>query len=58
MDMIFGLLALMGVSAFCLIIVVMELIFDCAYKHIPWVHQKWNAFCETLPDWGEEEEGD
>ena len=44
------------VGGFCLLLACGEVLFDFAYKHIPWVRHKWDAFCETLPDWEDEEE--
>ena len=44
------------VGGFCLLLAFGEVLFDFAYKHIPWVRHKWDAFCETLPDWDDEEE--
>lgn len=38
------------VGGFCLLLAFGEVLFDFAYKHIPWVRHKWDAFCETLPD--------
>ena len=43
------------VGGFCLLLAFGEVLFDFAYKHIPWVRKKWDAFCETLPDWDEDE---
>lgn len=43
------------VGGFCLLLAFGEVLFDFAYKHIPWVRHKWDAFCETLPDWDEDE---
>lgn len=57
MHIIFDLsLALIGVSAFCLLIVFSELVFDFVYKHSRLFAKRWDKFCESLPEWNDEDE--
>lgn len=55
-QVIFGLFCIMSViGVFSLLFVVSEAIFNLIYKYIPAVAERWDRFCESLPDWDDEE---
>lgn len=50
-----ALYVLIFVGAFCLLLACGGWLFNWAYAHIPWVAKRWDKFCESLPDWDDEE---
>lgn len=54
-NLIFDILYVIAfIGGFCFLVAISEVLFDFAYEHIPWVRRKWDAFCETLPEWDDE----
>lgn len=54
---IFGIVYVLAISgAFCLMFLIIEGIFNLAYALIPSFRNRWDRFCETLPDWDDEDE--
>ena len=53
-----ALYALIFVGAFCLLLACGEWLFNLAYTHIPAFTKWWDKYCESLPDWDEDEECD